>query len=349
MNRNTPSYKLAIFTYNLKNKNRIRMPAAIIAVVIAATVAFSLSYLVTSRAAPANLIYRQGTMLMLNGKQYKFAGLNADTWFGCWANEVPSDAQLEKYFRELNPHSMTRIWPYVGTDLSIMDRIVAAAERHNQYLAPTLMDGNGDCGQPRPNYEDPSREIAWVDRIVPRYKNSQAIGFWEIINEPSGGDTNLKNYYRAISDRIKFHDPNHLVGTGSHAAWSSGSEQKYISDHDLPNVDLISMHEYDAPIGLSYWGAAATRAAQVLNKPWYAGEDGFCCAGGDTGSAQGNADKLKVEWEAYLNVPEAAGMFYWDFKFGYRDNTTVNFDNALWTTARTFRHPYQGNIKSRSH
>jgi len=55
---------------------------------------------------------RVGTKLMLNGKQYKFAGLNADTWFGCWPDEVSTDTQLDRYFRELNPRSMTRLFAF---------------------------------------------------------------------------------------------------------------------------------------------------------------------------------------------------------------------------------------------
>lgn len=295
-------------------------------------------------APKPDFIYRDGMKLMLNGSQYKFAGFNADTWFGCWPNEIPTDAQLEKYFSELNPRSMTRIWPYPGTDLAIMDRIVKAAEKHNQYLAPSLMDGNADCGQPEPNYANPSRELAWIDQIVPRYKNSKAIGFWELINEPSGSNSNLKNYYKAMSDRIRSHDPNHLIGTGSHAAWSAGenNEAKYISDHDLPNIDLISMHEYDAATGVSHWGAASSRASRALNKPWYAGEDGFCCGGGDAGSDTANAEKLKAEWAAYIAVPESAGMLYWDFKLGHENRSTANFNNALWTAGKTFRHQYTG-------
>lgn len=292
-----------------------------------------------TEAAGANFIYRDGTKLMLNGQQYKFAGYNADTWFGCWPNEVPTDAQLDKYFSELNPHSMTRIWPYPGSDLTIMDRIVASAERHNQYLAVSLMDGNRDCGEPAVNYANPTYELAWISQIVPRYANSHAIGFWELINEPNGSDTNLKSYYQKLSDKIRSLDPNHLIGTGSHAAWSGG-EAKYISDHDLPNIDLISMHEYDAATGVSHWGAASTRASQALNKPWYAGEDGFCCGGGSTGTYEGNASKLKAEWDAYLAVPENAGMMYWDFKLGYPEPTTASFGNALWTVGTTYRHAY---------
>jgi hypothetical protein len=298
-----------------------------------------------AQSAPnAGFIYRDGTKLMLNSGQYKFAGYNADTWFGCWDNEIPSEAQLDQFFSELHPRSMTRIWPYPGTDLAIMDRIVAAAEKHDQFLAPSLMDGNGDCGQPEPNYGNPSRELAWIDQIVPRYKNSKAIGFWELINEPDGSNSNLKNYYKAMSDRIRSHDPKHLIGTGSHAAWSAGdnNEAKYVSDHDLPNVDLISMHEYDAATGVSHWGAASSRASRALNKPWYAGEDGFCCGGGDTGSAEGNAQKLKEEWAAYIAVPESAGMLYWDFKFGYKNNSTATFGNPLWEAGKTFTHQYKG-------
>jgi mannan endo-1,4-beta-mannosidase len=250
--------------------------------------------------AQAGFVTREDTNLMLNGERYKFAGINADTWFGCWDDEIPSDAELNRYFGELNPHSMTRLFAYPGIDLSIMDRIVAAAERHDQYLAPSLTDGNGDCAIPQPG-------DAWYDggyrgdyfdhirQIVPRYADSKAIGFWELINEPDGEQENLKTFYRQSSDLIASLDPNHLVGTGSHAAWASGNDQKYIDDHDVPNIDLISMHEYDTETGISHWGANSANAARALNKPWYAGEDGFCCGGGDTGSYEGNADKLRAE------------------------------------------------------
>ncbi|HEX8226606.1 MAG TPA: dockerin type I domain-containing protein [Candidatus Saccharimonadales bacterium] len=313
--------------------------AVLIAVLIAG---LGVITLIPSRAATGTqgIITRQGTKLMLDGGQYKFAGLNADTWFGCWAGEIPSDAQLERYFSEINPKSMTRLFFVPGSNTAIMDRIVAAAERHHQYLAVALAAGNGDCGQPRPNMANPQYELNWISTVVPKYKDSPAIGFWEVSNEASGGDPNIQNYYTVAANRIKQLDPNTLVGSGGVPQYAYGSYERFKAAHSAPTMDLISIHEYDAATGRSHWAASAEQAAQELQKVWYAGEDGFCCNGGDTGTESGNASKLDAEWRAYLESPAGAGMLYWDFKLGYANTHTVNFGDAMWQKASSFRHAY---------
>ena len=301
-----------------------------------------------ARAVPADFVYREGTRLMINGQQYKFAGINADTWFGCWANEVPTDEQLDRFFRELNPRSMTRVWIMPGASLSIMDRIVAKADQYNQYLAPVLGNGNADCdsigAKTSDWYANGFRNTyhSHVRSVVERYKNSRAIGLWEMINEPKGSEPSLKEFYRDTSDLIKSIDPNHLVGSGSHAAWSSGSTANYIDQHDVPNVDLISVHEYDDRS--FHWADEARTAAQRLNKPFYVGEDGFCCGGGPSGSWEQNAKILTAEFDTYLTqYSECVGMLYWDFKLGYPGaGATINFGDAGWTVMRTYANPYRG-------
>jgi hypothetical protein len=39
-------------------------------------------------------------------------------------------------------------------------------------------------------------------------------------------------------------------------------------------------------------------------------------------------------------------MLYRDFKLGYPETPTVNFDTPLWDAARTFTHPYTGGTVS---
>ena len=304
-------------------------------------------------AAPTDFIYRDGIRLMLNGQQYKFAGVNADTWFGCWSNEVPTDAQLDRFFRELNPRSMTRIWVMPGSDLSIMDRIVAKADQYNQYVSPVLGNGNADCDSIG------TKTSAWyasgfrttyhshIRTVVDRYKNSRAIGFWELINEPNGKDPNLKQFYSETSDLIRSIDPNHLIGSGAHAAWSSGSTAAYTDQHNLPNIDLISMHEYDDRT--FQWANEARSAAQALGKPFYVGEDGFCCGGGPSGSWAQNAPILVAEFDKYLGYPECAGMTYWDFKLGHPGaGETINFGDGGWDVLRTYSHNYRGGASAAS-
>ncbi len=284
-------------------------------------------------------ITRNGIQLLLNGQPWKFAGMNADTWFGCWPNDVPTDAELDRYFSELNPNSLTRIWPYGHMDdVEIMDRIVASAHRNNQYLMVTLFDGNeGQCGtQP---IGDVGANMASITPFIQRYAkgahpDSDAIGFWELSNESCNG-----SWFNEMAPLIKQLDGGTLISTGSHAAWCYGGTGEYIEAHRSEAIDMISMHEYDAATGVSHWGGPAAEAARELNKPWFSGEDGFCCGGGDEGQ-EGNAEKLKVEWQAYLDEPEGAGMLYWDFKLTHPGSATATFDSPMWQAASEFRHQY---------
>ena len=104
--------------------------------------------------------------------------------------------------------------------------------------------------------------------------------------------------------------PQTLVATGSTPSYIFGGSAAYQAAAS-GKVDLISVHEYDGGTGVSGWGLDAANTARALNNPWYAGEDGFCCGGGDTGSKAGNAAKLQAEYQAYLAQPEGAGMLYW--------------------------------------
>ncbi|HEX8227240.1 MAG TPA: hypothetical protein VF572_05225, partial [Candidatus Saccharimonadales bacterium] len=297
-------------------------------------------------------ITRQGTKLYLNGQQWKFAGVNADKWFGCWGgSEVPSDAQLDRYFRELNPHSVTRIWPYHGAaDIPMMDRIVTYAEKYQQYLAPAMFDGNpNQCGTQVINKGNPQVNIDHMRTIVSRYSKTapstqrptNAIAFWEASNEVCGADS--VNWLQRMADAFKSMDPNTLVASGSMPQYCFGSQSAYEAAHG-GKMDLISIHEYDANTGISSWGGPAATAARNLNKVWYAGEDGFCCNGGDTGSDSGNASKLDAEWKAYIGAPESAGMIYWALTIASGNVNTHNMDlgDAMWQKASSFRHAYHG-------
>lgn len=289
---------------------------------------------------------RSGGQLFMGAKRYKFAGVNWDDAVnGCWSGDTTTAAEADQFFSQLNPHSMTRIWAMPGSNLGLLDQVVAAAGRHQQYVALTLFNGNRDCSSlPPPVYSGAnSSEVNWVNTIVPRYANNPAIGFWEMINEPNGSDSGLRNFYSVISTRIKQLDPHTLVGTGSHALWSGG-QAKYEADNNLATIDLLSMHEYDGNTGLSGWAGPTQTSAARLNKPWYAGEDGFCCGGGDLGSQAANAAKLKAEYDAYLLTPamaNSAGMLYWDFKLHYPASATISFGSPMWSTVSTYRHPYQ--------
>src|SRR3712207_7567729 len=72
------------------------------------------------RRPPRSTLFPYTTLF----RSYKFAGVNAYKFFGCWGSaEIPTDADLDKVFGEANPRTMFRIWPYANTDWrSIIDR-----------------------------------------------------------------------------------------------------------------------------------------------------------------------------------------------------------------------------------
>ncbi len=95
------------------------------------------------------VVTRDGRTLEIGGERWKFAGLNADTWLGCWDGENgrTTIGALDRFFGELHDRSLTRVWVYRSDPNSVatLRRIVTAAEQHDQYLMVTLSDGN-DAG-----------------------------------------------------------------------------------------------------------------------------------------------------------------------------------------------------------
>ena len=275
--------------------------------------------------------------------------MNADAWFGCWAGEAnnTTDANLDKYFSQLNPHSLTRIWPYGGAAWQqSLPRIVAAAERHGQYLMLTLSDANDNGTQCFSNKgagypADGGAVLAHAKNIVPKFKDSPAVAVWEVINEGTR-DAAAKSFYQTIGTEIKRLDPNSLVASGAGTCYKT--DWACVAVDDWPANDLVSFHEYDWNSGaVSHWADETQNMARQLGKPWFTGETGFGYGGGPAGQTEATvATQLQQEWNSYLAASGCAGMMYWDFKWAHNDVGTVNMGDPAWTTASTFRHKYQG-------
>lgn len=303
----------------------------------------------TLAAAPTiGRITRSGKQLFLNGKQYKFAGMNWDQSIGCGlAGSQPSVDQANRYFAELNPRSMTRIWVLPGMDLANYDRIFNAAKANSQYLCVTLLNGTGACTTFTPSYGTPlaSNIASWIDQVCSRHAGEPTVAMYECANEAAESNSNIGNWYQAVAQRIKQNDPQALVGTGGGNSSSVASTIAAFAAGSA--IDLISYHDYYSPAGtLGPRASVFNSAANTANKPWYMGERGFCCNGGDTGSLTTNGQRLTTEYGLYLsgsgNASNCAGYFYWDFKLVQPETSTANFGNGLWNAASTFSNPYSG-------
>jgi mannan endo-1,4-beta-mannosidase len=334
--------------------------------VIAVVLSVGIRIVYSGHAAGSGFITRSGTKLMLNGQQYKFAGLNANGIVAPDCREsTPSRTDINNFFANLAVHSMVRIWYLDDNNQQLMDWTVAAAAANHDFLTVSLVDAasGGQCGPIRPknigNFYGGGYTGSYFTHVrnaVNRYKDSLAIGIWEMANEndPNVGGAGMLNFYRNTSALIKSIDTNHLVGTGSQPGWNFGGMANYEASSG-PNVDLISAHEYDAATGESAHvnsepGINSDQAAKDLNKPVYVGEDGFCdgCGNpyaGNTGSDAGNASKLDQEYRAYINDPYVAGMLYWNFDFqSSSDPTGMYFGSKMFTEEKNFNNPYPGGV-----
>ena len=261
-------------------------------------------------------VSRQGGTLMLDGRPYRFTGLNAyglTTWWrvnrGCGA-EVPN---VDAFLGSLRPSSMVRVWAfqdlaqnrYTGArDFAAIDRVVTAAERTGQKLIVTLADHWGRCDGPAKDgtwygggYRTPQTGDGvvrvsywdWVREIVARYRNSPAVGMWEPVNEPeltcAEPASILRHFFDAVGSEVKRLDPNHLVSSGTQGGGQCGlayGDYEYV--HASPGIDVVSYHDYhhDAiAVPGDQWNGLAVHLEQArrLARPLIVGETGLW--GGD--------------------------------------------------------------------
>ncbi|WP_212743926.1 hypothetical protein, partial [Glutamicibacter sp. V16R2B1] len=294
----------------------------------------------TATGAAMGRITRTGTQLMLGGRQYRFAGMNWEHAVSCGpAGSTPTAEQADRYFRELNPRSMTRIFVFPNAPLTQYDLIVQAAQANGQYLCVTLFNHHADCTAYQASYGTPinATMLGHLDAVVTRHAGNPAVAMYEPANEAS--DSNIANWYQAMGVAIKARDPQALVGTGGGVTAAAAADLTWFAGG--ADLDLISCHATYTPSGaVTSRAAAFNEAAATVNKAWYMGARGFANGGGDQGLTV-NGARLTAEYGLYLagtgNVSHCAGYAYTGFALVQSNPATeATFDNALWSAARTY-------------
>lgn len=329
-----------------------------------------------------SIIGVNGTQLMLYGKPYKFVGTNCYQIATLWGTNAGcggefSDEQLDSFFSALPAHSLVRFWAFQGTlgindntfelDWTPIDRVFNVCETYGHRLIPSLANQGGTCDNDY--YQGPAwyfggfKEVFnnktntnglgltplsywdYVNQIVPRYKNSSALGMWELINEP-GPNTclgssiqsyclnnssclnqtyaslALRYFYDNVGNLIHQLDPYHLVESGmlgSGQCGTSGEDYAFVSESD--GIDVLSYHDYygSDPLGGDQWNGIAVRLNQAkqLNKPIIGGESGIL-AGIDPNSSNECYSYYErgVYYEQKLNYQlgnGSSGLLVWDY------------------------------------
>lgn len=262
-------------------------------------------------------VYRKGNKLYLNGHEYKTASFNAPVLSGCGdGHELFSDAEIDALFASLPDNIMVRTWAFPGSK-ERTDKLIKMAEKNNIKLILTLGNGLSYCGHidGASNGEWSSKTSDWyingykaeylahVKDMVTTYKDSPAIGMWEIIHRPSDVSWEiLKTFLNDVAKEIKTADPNHLVATGTWAQWAYGGQDNLQAMHDSPYIDVGTLHEADKDRPESWHYGALRNAMNALDKVSMVGE--IEMEGGDNGcmyTIDGRVDIVKQKYDFYLD------------------------------------------------
>lgn len=171
-----------------------------------------------TRAPTPGFVTRNGTSLMLNGRPYRFDGVNiynansdgSGTTKGCWY-ALRSGTGLNTSLSDLSGGEAIRAWFFQGfaitngtRDWTAFDHTFSVAAAHNVKVIVTLGNEWGDCDSSRgykglswyqgdyktridPNYLTTYRQ--WVSSVVTRYKSNPTILMWQLMNEAEDLDS----------------------------------------------------------------------------------------------------------------------------------------------------------------
>ncbi len=332
---------------------------------------------------PSKFLETSGTQLRLLGKPYTFTGINAYNIAGKKGRTAGCGGYIDnpdELFAAIRPNSIVRFWGWQGAmvtnmktkqpDWSGIDRVLQSAKKHNQRVIISLGDQAGTCDdgiwKNKEWYESGYKEVnntsgltplsywEFVQLFVSRYKNSQTIAMWELINEPETADCvdgytgrqcyghqrctdhaaaakSLRNFFDTVGGRIKEIDPNHLIESGVIGGGQCGADNEYYSYlHESPAIDVASYHDYNAPdkeMPGDQWNGLAMRLKQMkkIGKPLIIGEAGILAQDNTsecisfTQRKDKLAAKMKAQFEAGI-----VGYLPWNWS---SDNAGVcNFD-----------------------
>jgi mannan endo-1,4-beta-mannosidase len=273
---------------------------------------------------PQGFVYREGRNLMLDGRPYRFVGFNSFGLTGCATGRPYTQAQMDAYFAGLPTNGMTRTWAFEHWGMDAIDMVVETAERHGQKLILVLTGGGmAGCepdGKDAVWYQSGYRDhyLPWLRRVVERFKDSPAVGMWEIINEPGHQSTTdavtMKQFLDHAAATIKGIDPHHLVESGTLAEYTPGTAD-YAYVHSGPNIDVGSLHEYDYDPAhqLSRHLPPTLSQMYTINKPMIIGEVGIDHAGpGCDVSLEERDAGFREKFDGYFHSG-VAGIMVWNY------------------------------------
>jgi endo-1,4-beta-mannosidase len=295
-----------------------------------------------------DFVTRSGATLLLNGRPYRFAGLNiynANNQGKCWY-ELGTTASLDQTLTAIGPaQNVFRAWFFQSLatrngqrDWSAFDATLAVARAHDERVIATLGNQFTDCEGPGPARKSETwygsgyaslRDAgmadtyrAWVAEVVARYRDDPTILAWQLLNEadlatPSGRCNSsaawtLKHFAQDMAGVVKSIDPNHLLSLGSWGLLDCGlAGSAYQDVHSVPGIDLCEVHDYSGPSSaLAPLLQLRVSQCRALGKPLFVGEIGVKLQ--DAGSPANRAAAIRAKLSAEF-AAGVAGALIWDW------------------------------------
>lgn len=274
----------------------------------------------------ANLVYREGERLMLNGEPFVFVGINAISLLDPGLPE----RELPKIMDDIAGWgaTMIRIWVRPGDDLDRFERILNLAGPRGLRFVVTLQDYYfyKTSGWFRTHYK--TEDLPHIERVVTRFRGRPEIAIWEVMNEPwcgAQGEVGDPNCYRILqawaedtTAFIRRLDPCRPISLGTTGVRNTDLErQAFRQLHTIDTVDIVSMHRVPHDW---YLDGAELKIAHELGKPIFLGEvyelgynkDGTQISGD---VIRKRAQKLDKDMRKALELG-VDGYLLWDYSIG---------------------------------
>jgi mannan endo-1,4-beta-mannosidase len=240
-----------------------------------------------ARNAPSRFVRRRGTSLTLDGRVFRFTGINI---YMAASGGTPKSCGGELYpnvgvpLAHLPRGTVFRFWAFQNFFVSHgtfnwtnLDRVLAIAAAHGDKVIPVLAnqydycDNAKDLGWYQSGYKtttEPGDLLTYrnyVAKVMHRYKSNPTVAMWQLVNEGEAVNADgsctetaatkallaFSNDVGGVAHRI---DRNHLVSLGTLAGYSGSGEQwcgarnaDYQRLMASPGTDVCDFHDYAWP------------------------------------------------------------------------------------------------------
>jgi len=295
-------------------------------------------------------VSRSGMGLMLDGKPFRFDGLNvynANSRNNCWY-WLGTGPGLGASLTAIGPgQEVFRSWFFQGEatingahDWTAFDHALAVAAANGQHVIATLTDQWGNCDSSDgykglswyqtgyatrvdPGYQETYRQ--WVADVVTRYRDDPTIAMWQLVNEAEARDSQggvcreasatqaLRAFTDDVGGLVHSLDSNHLVTVGTMGSGQCGAAGgDYKTVYASPGTDVCEYHDYGSPtVVLPSSLQSRINQCTALNKPIFVGESGIQT------STAGSLANRAAEFDNKFSAQFAAGVvgeLVWDWR-----------------------------------